>query len=218
MVSTHSRRFSAARVLVAASIVIATENADAQQITSWTAIQEGPAVTAVLGRAIPSSATRPRPSFELATRFDTPIDERLLVRLEAAKAAWRLSGYEYSERPTFARASSPGALVSDRMSVTHFTASLVRRHLGAPAGWTPFYAGGGIGAYRYRSEERRRTYSRPWHFGIHGLVGFEAPLPNTRMAITGELQGHMPGAPWDSVANAPWFSILNASIGLKIRM
>lgn len=217
-------RLSTVCVLAAMSIVIGPRTADAQvQVTSWTPMQEGPAITSIFGSAVTNNPSNKRGSFELATWIDTPVDRDHVVRLEAAKSAWHFSGYEYFQAPASGWSSNPGRgeLATDRVSITRLTASVIRRNIvlegDVPGSWTPFYAGGGIGAYYFQSHDRQ-PYARPWRFGIHGLAGLEFPLPNTRLAIVGEVQMHMPGVPAPSVARTDWFAMLSGSLGIKIRM
>lgn len=198
--------------------VLDARTANAQvQVTSWTPVQEGPAITAVLGRA--AAEPNQRYSFELATRVDMPADSRHLVRLEAAKASWRFDGMEYPDPYGFRAGQQNGIPVSDRIAVTRVMASLIRRHADSWFGeWTPFYYGGGIGAYHFRSIERE-PYGRPWRAGIHGLAGMEFPIPSTRVAIAGEVQLHLTGAPRRSPPGPSGaFAMISGSIGLKIRM
>lgn len=227
---TTTRRRLAVSMLCATAAVLIAASADAQtQVSTWTPIQEGPAITLAIGGAFnnPLQAAGPgnilsrtNSSLDLSTRIDTPVHEKFLVRFEAGKAAWRFTGEEYQQEPSFSLWSKPpvGELVTDRVAIRRMTLSMIRRHLHTPSGWAPLYVGGGVGAYRFRSLQRGRRYSQPWQIGIHGLAGIECPLPNTRFAIAAEAQMHMPGVPWDSVVNRNWFTILDLSLAMKIRM
>lgn len=224
MATTGTHCVSTACFLAALSTLVSTADAHAQApLSTWTPIQQTPGITAVLGRSAAGSGEEPgrNATYEFSARVDTPVGDHHLVRIEVGRAAWRFENTNYVQVPTACcpgvMTSLPRGTISDRVAITRVTGSVIR-HLEHPhGGWTPFYAGGGIGAYHFEPATRT-SYARPWRFGIHGFAGLEVPIPGKHIAIGAEVQLHMPGVPPNSAVPGNWLGIVSASLGLKFRM
>lgn len=225
MPATPSSRPSIVCVATFLAALALAPHARAQvHASTWTPVQESPGITLVLGRLSAGNAgvtDRPR-TRAFSLRVDKPAGDDLLLRLEVGRAAWPFARTQYADSgsPCCPSGATPSPIgtIADRVAVTRITAGIVRRHLPVSAGgWTPLYAGGGVGLYRFRSRTGVH-YPRPWRTGLHGFAGFEAPIPDRRLAITGEVQFHLSDAPPQSALTPSGFITTSVSFGLKFRL
>lgn len=111
---------------------------------------------------------------DFAVNLDIPLPWRARVRAEFGRARWTFDGNHLM----------PTALPPEHVTLTRVSAS----YLLVPAAWRGAYAGGGLGVYRYGSEQSPMPRStRP---GLHALAGADVPLPGgaLRLRLEGQIQ------------------------------
>jgi len=107
-----------------------------------------------------------------------------------------------------------GTAAAGRVSLTHLSVSAIRRYV-EPTRRYPlgFYAGAGVGFYRYAIREG--AFDNRNHWGLHGLAGAELARLDTGLAFRLEFQGHLTGGPGHRQIWAELIPALSASLGVS---
>lgn len=163
-------------------------------------------LTAALGASVNGDQNQPHTGLDLALslRIPLPVVPRLSAVAEFGTVGWRFDAFGAREEPRV-----------DRVGLRRLVVGVVRRKRDMPA----FYAGGGVGWYRYRA--RIGTLAIPGRFGLHGRAGVEIPLPDRPLAVLGEVQVHAVRGPnrTGDVDDSPVFShtmwVGSASAGIR---